>query len=46
MGIRMRVGDKYQCNRLGLVVIVRVHSFGTYDVVTANGMYYRISGLS
>ena len=29
-----------------ICTIVKVHPFGTIDVVAANGRYYRVTGLS
>ncbi len=42
----MKLGLQFHNERLGLVTIVAIHEFGTVDVVTANGKYFRITGLS
>ena len=39
------IGWTFTTERLGKVNVVRVHPFGTVDVVTESGRYYRITGL-
>lgn len=39
------VGGTFRTDRLGEVRIVAVHAAGTVDVVTAEGRFFRVSGL-
>lgn len=44
----MKVGDYIKTSIRGqsvTVQVVAIHGAGTVDVVTANGAYYRVSGL-
>lgn len=42
----MKLGLQFHSERLGLVTVVAIYEFGTVDVVTANGKYFRITGLA
>jgi hypothetical protein len=44
--MRHQIGMKFHHDRLGDVTIVAIHIFGTIDVVTVQGKYFRISGLN
>lgn len=40
-----KVGDTFKHDRFGVLKIVKVHPFGTYDVKAKGGQHYRVTGL-
>lgn len=45
-GKKMKIGQKFNVDRLGEVTVYSIESWHTIVVVDARGKFYRISGLS